>query len=74
LMVVVDGVQFAKPWVDGGRQKTGSLADDDCGGLSWRVIAPSEARYTEIKPRRDNNPHGVYVERQERRAVRVFPA
>jgi hypothetical protein len=44
-MVFVDGVRFAKPWVDDGGQKTGSLVDDvSASGLAWTAVSPTEAR------------------------------
>src|SRR5215469_15219181 len=47
LMIVVDGIRFAKPWrEDGELQKTGTLSTEIAdGGLCWRVIAPGEAQY-----------------------------
>lgn len=51
LMVVTDGVQFAKPWVDANGQKTGTLADDlSAGGLAWKRLSPTTAEYRSLKP------------------------
>ena len=50
LMVVTDGVHFAKPWVDASGQKTGTLADDiSSGGLAWKLLSPTTAEYRCLK-------------------------
>jgi Nucleotidyltransferase domain len=70
LMVVADGVRFAKPWIDDGRQKTGTLSTDDgAGGLAWKLISPSEARYRATKP---GEGFAVKV-LEDQKAIRVYP-
>src|ERR1700731_1724285 len=50
LMVVTDGVHFAKPWVDASGQKTGTLEDDlSAGGLAWLQLSPSISEYQSLK-------------------------
>ena len=71
LMIVTDGVSFAKPWLEDGRQKTGTLTTDDGeGGLASRVVSTGEARYRGTKP---DGRFNVKVLTNQR-AVRIYPA
>jgi len=65
LLVVVDKVNFAEPWVNDKGQKTGSLAADD---WNWKRITETEASYRATKPGPDDWSTRVF----EQRARRVY--
>ena len=71
LMVVTDGVRFAKPWLDPPPapqfQKTGTLVAE-FGGLYWQKMSGTEARYQATKVNAGES--RIY----QQRAVRVYPA
>jgi Polymerase beta, Nucleotidyltransferase len=71
LMIVTDGVQFEKPWVDPGGKKTGSLAHDS-SGLAWRRVSFSETVYRSAKPD-PTDPRGFRASITSMRAMRVHP-
>jgi hypothetical protein len=73
LMIVTDGVHFAKPWVDASGQKTGTLADDlASGGLAWKPLSATTAIYRSVK--RDRTERGGFRSIiRTLRAQRVYP-
>jgi predicted nucleotidyltransferase len=66
LLVVYDGDQFRKPWLDAEREKHGSLT-----GWEWREITEREATYRATKPRDDDD---FYSWIKQARATRVYPS
>lgn len=70
LMVVTDGVRFEQPWIDPGGKKEGTLAPE-FGGMHWRKMSATEARYQATKPPAPGSSYGTRVFAQ--RAARVHP-
>jgi hypothetical protein len=64
VLVVYDGDNFRKPWLDGDREKHGSLT-----GWDWNRTSETEARYRATKPR-SNDDFNSWV--SQGRAVRVY--
>lgn len=64
LLVVYDGDNFRKPWLDGDREKHGSLS-----GWDWNQTSESEAHYRATKPRSNDD---FYSWVSQGRAVRVY--
>jgi predicted nucleotidyltransferase len=64
LVVVYDGDNFRKPWLDGDRDKYGSLS-----GWDWNQTSESEAHYRATKARSDDD---FYSWVSQGRAVRVY--
>jgi hypothetical protein len=74
LMIVTDGIHFAKPWVDSDGQKCGTLAEDVAdSGFAWSRLSPTTASYIQSKPDL-SDPKMFNSIRKERRAVRVYPS
>lgn len=64
LLLVYDGDNFRKPWLDGDREKHGSLS-----GWDWNKTSEDEARYRATKARSDDD---FCVSVSQGRAVRVY--
>ena len=65
LLVVYDGDSFRKPWLDGDREKHGSLS-----GWDWKQTSGGEAVYRATKPREDDDFNASIT---QGRAVRIHP-
>ena len=69
LMIVTDGDQFAAPWTDQSRAKSGRLAKVD-GGWHWNKLSATEVTYRATKPPAAK---GWDVQVFEQCARRVYP-
>ena len=69
LMIVVDGDQFAAPWADHSRSKSGRLAKVD-GGWHWNPVSLAKATYRATKPPQIE---GGDVRILQQWALRVYP-